>query len=163
MPFRSDVARADAGALVALQFVRRLAASPGVEVLEPGVVREVLLRARLVQSEGISLPQADLLRELLDADVVVAGRVDDWRDAPGTGTVPHVSFTAQGIDTRTRRVVWTATTGHRGDRGVFFFGARLVRTANALAAEMALAVVARAVPGPGGGAGGVPAPADGVR
>ncbi len=145
MPFRNDSGRADAGNLVALQFVRRLAAWPGVEVVEPGVVREVLLRARLIQAEGISLPQADLVRELLDADVVVAGRVDEWRDAPGDGLVPSVSFSARGIDTRTRRVVWASTTGCRGDRGVFFFGVGRKRTANALAAEIVLGVVERAL------------------
>jgi hypothetical protein len=146
MPFLNDTGRRDAGDLVSLRFVAALAEAPGIEVVEPGVVREALLRTRLVQSDGVSLPQAALLRELLDADVVVTGRVAEWEDAVGEGGVaPYVAFTARGIDTRRSQVSWTATVGRRGDAGVFFFGAGRVHTANELASEEALGVIDRVV------------------
>jgi hypothetical protein len=145
MPFVNDTARKSAGDLVALQFVRRLAGRPEIEVVEPGVVREVLLQTRLVQSGGISLAQADVLRELLDVDMVVTGRVAEWEDPGGGGATPRVAFSSRGIDTRARQVVWTATSGNRGDQGVFFFGRGRITTAETLASEAVLGVVERAV------------------
>ena len=146
MPFLNDTARKNAGDLVSLGFVAGLARAPGIEVLEPGVVREALLRTRLVQSDGISLPQAALLREILDVDVVVTGRVAEWEESAGEGAgAPRVAFTARGIDTRRSQVVWTAFAGRRGDEGVFFFGAGRIRTANELLHEEVLGAIDRVV------------------
>jgi hypothetical protein len=126
---------------MALHFVERLARLPGVEVVEPGVVRQTLLKTRMIQEGGLSLAQADVLRAMLDVDLVVAGRVAEYQDLHGVLGAPLVEFAVQGIDAAKRQVVWTSFSYNRGDDGVFFFDSGRVYTAHALASKMAGAVV----------------------
>lgn len=140
LPFLNDSPRANAGELLARHFVELLAAVEGIEVVEPGVVREALLQTRTIQAGGLSLAQAEVLREVLGVDLVLAGRVMEYQDSRGGGT-PVLDFSVQGIDPAKRQVVWTSYSHNRGDDGVFFFDAGRVYTAHALASRMAAAVV----------------------
>ena len=113
------------------------------EVLEPGVVREALLKARLVQEQGPSIPQADLLRALLDVDVVLFGEVIEYIEA-GAGTAePEIEFSIRAIDTARRQAIWSSASHGRGDDGVFFFERGRVPTAHELASEMARGLIER--------------------
>lgn len=137
LPFSNESGRGDAGDLMMLHFVRQLVRLPAVEVVEPGVVREALLQSRLIMEGGPSMPQSDLLRTLLDVDLALTGHVSDYQDYGGPWGHPVVVFSARGIDTRTRQVVWASFSDNRGDDGVVFFDWRRVRTVHALAAAMA--------------------------
>ncbi len=141
LPFQNQSPRRNAGELVALALVRALAGRPEVVVLEPGVVRQTLLQARLIPAGGVSLPQADVLRLLLGADLVVSGEVLDYQDRQGAAAAPVVNFAARILDTARRQVVWSSISYGSGDDGVLFFDLGRVRTAHALADRMALGLV----------------------
>jgi len=137
IPFANDSGRRNAGQIVMLQFVTHLAGLPGIEVVDPGVVRETLLRSRLIMERGgLSFPQAELLRALLDVDVVFTGTVMTYDDLVGFGGYPQVDFTMRAIDTRDRQVVFTSISYNRGDDGVYFFDAARYYTSHAMASEM---------------------------
>jgi hypothetical protein len=137
LPFANDSTTKNAGDLLTLQMVRQLRLVPGVAVLEPGVVRDALLRAHLIQEEGVSLPQADLVRLLLDADLVLFGEVAVYVEAWAGSPEAEVDFSARALSTRTRQVVCAAISRARGDEGAWFFGLGRVPTAHALTARLA--------------------------
>jgi len=137
LPFANDSAMKNAGDLVTLEMVRQVRLVPGVEAIEPGVVRDALLRAHLIQEEGLSLPQADLVRLLLEADLVLFGDVSVYVEAWAGDPEPEVDFSARVLSTRTRQVVCAALSHARGDDGTWFFGLRRVPTARTLAARLA--------------------------
>lgn len=142
LPFQDETRRRNIGEIMMLHFVRFLSGLPNVKVVEPGVVRQALLTSRTIMEQGLSLPQADLLRELLDVDLVFAGWVMDYQDFQGPAGTPKVRFTSEVIDTRKRQVLWSALSYGRGDDGVFFFDAGKVNTAHAVASRMVRGVVA---------------------
>lgn len=141
LPFVNETGRPKAGELVSLHFVRELAARPGVDIVEPGVVREALLRARVIQEGGLSFGQAEVLRAELGVDLVVTGRVLEYQEAGVAALVPRAGFSVLGIGAARRQVVWSSTSFNRGDDGVFFFDAGLVGTAHQLTAAMVRAAV----------------------
>jgi len=142
LPFTNGTPMRNAGEIVMLQVVRFLANARGVDVIEPGVVRQTLLRSRFIQNQGPSIPQSDLLRTMLNADVVLFGEVDDYFEAATGGSEPMVDFTARAIDTASRQVIWSSVSHGRGDQGVFFFDVGRVVTAHQVAAGMARGLVA---------------------
>lgn len=136
LPFTNQTRRSFAGELVAQEFVRHLQREAGARVIEPGLVREELLRFRIPLEEGVSLDAARVVLELLGADFVLAGSVADYFDPGNVAGAPRVQFTAQLLDRRNNEVVWEASSQHRGDDGVFFFDAGYVGTAPGLACRM---------------------------
>lgn len=140
LPFVNETLRRDAGALIALDFVRHLEGA-GLHVVEPGVVRDELLRYRIAASEGVTLDGARVVMELLAADYVLAGTVRDYQGTSTAQSTPAVQFTAMLLDRRNEEVVWEASSYHRGDEGVFFFDAGHVDTAPALSCRMVRSAV----------------------
>ena len=135
LPFRNNSANPHAGEIVAQEILHELIRRGGAEVVERGVVRKALLDLRIIQEGGISLAQADLLRALVGADLVVTGTVTDWNDSR-VDRPSLVEFTAYAVDTRLQRAVWLARSRGEGDAGAYFFGLREVRTAPVLAVEL---------------------------
>ena len=146
MPFANESATRRAGEILTLQIVRALASAPGVEVVEPGVVRHELLQARLIQQEGLSVPQSDLLKALLDVDLVLFGAVTEYLEGGAAGADPVIDFSARAFDTGRRQVIWSSISHGRGNEGVFFFGLGRIATAHRLAAGMARALVSTFLP-----------------
>jgi TolB-like protein len=146
LPFSDESATRHAGEILSLQILASLVRAGGVEVVEPGVVREVLLNARLIQEEGPSIPQADLLRSLLQVDVVLFGDVTEYTETGAGAAEPEIDFSVRAIDTARRQVVWSSVSHARGDDGIFFFGLGRVPTAHALATEMARGLVGELLP-----------------
>ncbi|HUC42863.1 MAG TPA: hypothetical protein VMR65_02395 [Candidatus Sulfotelmatobacter sp.] len=141
LPFTNRTDRRRGGDLVAAHFVAALAGRPGIRVVEPGIVREVLLKLRVIPEGGIPYAQAELLRETLGADLVLMGEVLDYSDADVDGPPPIVDFTVQALDAAHRRVAWSAFSHSTGTDGVWFFERGRLRTAHALAAAMARSAV----------------------
>ncbi len=144
LPFANASTRRNVDQIMMLHFAAPLVGVPGVELIEPGVVRQTLLRSRLIMERGgLSFPQAELLRSLLDVDLVFAGNVMDYQDLGGAGGVPEVDFTVRAIDTRSRQVVWTSISYNHGRHGVFFYDLGRFYTAHAMASVMAREVLSR--------------------
>jgi hypothetical protein len=136
LPFVVDAAQRYVGEVLASVVVRWLLATGKLEVLEPGVVREALLDARVIQEDGPSLPQVDALRALLDLDLIVSGRVTDYEAMGSSPGSPFVGFSARAIDVRTRQVVWSSFSFGRGDDHVGPFGVARIRSSITLTSDL---------------------------
>ena len=136
LPFVAELPRRELGQLLASQFTEHLVEGGGMDVLEPGVVRDALLQARVIQDGGPSLPQVDALRALLDVDLVVSGRVTEFESRGETPRTPFVGFSSRGIDTRTRQAVWSSFSYATGDGDVGIFGTGRVRSSITLTSEL---------------------------
>jgi hypothetical protein len=133
LPFVNGSERRYAGDLVALEFVRQLRARDRFTVIDPGEVRDQLLRYRLIMEGGLSLDYAKTLLRVLRADVVVAGTVREYLD----GDTPRVSFTAFALERESGAIAWQASSSGTGTDGVFFFDAGSVGTVGELACRLA--------------------------
>ena len=134
VPFYNVSRRMNAGQIMQLHFVEQLLRHPkNFEVLEPGLIRNEFLNVRIIQWDGISMNNAKLLFALLDADLIVTGKVLDYRD---TGD-PLVSINVIAIERKSRQVVWSSTGYSNGSDDVYFFDTGQVNTAHAIASEMA--------------------------
>ena len=140
LPFRNESARRNAGEIMALHFLRGLSEQESLKVIEPGDVRQALLMSRTIMEGGLSLPQAEVLRTILDADLVLMGNVVTYEDYTGTAGNPQVNFSVRVLDTKSRRVTWSSISHNQGDDGVFLFDVGRVNTAHALASAMSRAV-----------------------
>lgn len=136
VPFFNPSARGFAGEILALHFVRELWAHENLRVIEPGVLRDQLLKSRIIMDSGISLAQADLIAHYLHVDFILNGKVIDYQDYQGYKGTAKVDFSAQLFDSASREVAWSVKSYHAGDEGVFFFDWGRVNTAYALAADM---------------------------
>lgn len=137
LPFTNRTDRRGAGEMVALEMGRQLLAVPGVRLLEPGLVREELLRYRVIMEEGPSLDDVLVLGVSLKPDLVIAGQVLEY-DERG---VPWLGFSVAALDVRRRRLVWRSSSSGGGDDGVWWFDAGRVSTPLGLACELGRGVV----------------------
>ncbi len=135
-PFFSISERKYAGEMMTLHFAKELMKVTNFHVIEPGVVRQTFLELRIVMEQGVSLANAELISGILNADLVVSGKVIDYQDYQGTWGKPKVSFTAQLIERRSQEVMWSSHSYNEGDDGVFFFDRGKVDTAHTLASQM---------------------------
>jgi TolB-like protein len=141
LTFRNESTRRNAGEIMALHFIRELSGTGKIDVVEPGEVRQVLLRSRTIMEGGLSLPQADLLHDALGVDLVLTGIVMEYQDNIGGFGNPRVEFSARVFDMKTRQIVWSSASYNEGDDGVYFFNLGKVNTAHGMASEMVRAVV----------------------
>jgi hypothetical protein len=133
LPFVNETKRRSAGEIVALEVSRQVAAMSGFRLVEPGTVRDELLRNRVVMEDGVAVSEARVISTKLDADLVLAGYVFEYDDSPG---VPTSNFTVMIIDRKTGRVVWESTSHNRGTDSETVFGLRTVATAPVLTCRM---------------------------
>jgi hypothetical protein len=143
LPFRNESTRRNAGEILALHFLRELSGTGNIEVIDPGEVRQVLLRSRTIMESGLSLPQADILHAELDVDLVLTGIVMEYQDYIGGWGNPKVEFSTRIFDMKTRQIVWTSFSYNEGSDGVFFFDVGKVNTAYGMASKMVRSVVER--------------------
>jgi hypothetical protein len=140
VPFFNKTERRYAGDIVALHMMRSLIATGRLTIVEPGVVREELLRFRVIMTDGISLADTETVAGAVTADLVLNGEVLEYRDVHGSYGAPKVGFSVLFIERRSRRVLYSASSHNTGDDGVFFFDVGRVNTAHAIAAGMARAM-----------------------
>jgi hypothetical protein len=123
--------------------IEQLAKAEGFEVLEPGTLREVLLRYRIITPEGASLDTANILFDQLSVDLILVGKVMDYVDTREPRGAPKVTFFLQVIDRQKKEVMWSSHSTNLGDDGVFFFEMGKVSTAHVLASAMAAEAIQR--------------------
>lgn len=135
-PFFNRSGRRFADQIMMLHFVEHLYKIPGMEVVEPGVVRDDLLRHRIVMYEGLSMGDVEAVMITLDADLLFMGRVFDYQDYQGAFGTPKVDFSVQVVDRKIMQIIWSSKSQNEGDEGVFFFDWGRVNTADVLSSEM---------------------------
>ncbi len=141
IPFFNWSERKYAGEIMVLHFIRELARLENFDVIEPGVVRNTLLRLRIIMNDGISIANADAIFSELDADIILTGNVMSYYDYQGPTGEPKVDFSVLLIEKKSREVVWSSSSYNKGDNGVFFFDWGRVNTAHSMASEMSRAVI----------------------
>jgi TolB-like protein len=140
IPFLNRTETTHAGNILTSQFIGQLLRAENFTVVELGLVREQLLKYRMIMQEGPSLANTDIIasEESLGADLVFSGTVYDYQLVGG---VPKVDFSVKIIDTNSREVVWASRSYNSGEEGVFFFDLGRVHTAHQLALDMARGTV----------------------
>lgn len=137
LPFFNQSRRKHAGEIMKLHVVEEMTRQENLKVIEPGVVRKELLNYRMILEDGLSLAQADVMGEVLNADLLLTGKVLDYQDYQGPEGAPVVDFSLVLIDRRSREVVWASKSFNRGTDGVYFFDWGRDRTAHAMSSGMA--------------------------
>ena len=139
-PFFNMSPTSEADEIVALQFIRQMVKSGVFDIIDPGVVREKLLKARVIMREGVSASDEDVLFNTMDADLILTGKVLNYDEAGG-GAGPGVEFNVMIFERKSKKAAWASWSGNHGADGVFFFDWRWVNTAGALTSRMAKTVV----------------------
>ena len=135
VPFYNISGRNNAGQIMQLQFMQQMMRYPShFQVIDPGLIRHEFLNIRIIQWDGISLFNVKQLFTLLDADLLVSGRIIRYGDNSNS---PLVLMDAIAIERKSRQVVWSSTSYASGSDGVFFFDRGKIYTAHSIAAEMA--------------------------
>jgi hypothetical protein len=140
VPFFNKSARRHGGEIIALHMMRHLAATPNLTVVEPGIVREELLRFRIIMSDGISLSDTETILNAVNADLVLNGEVLEYQDRSWVGGAPLADFGVLFLERKTRRVVYSSYSHNSGDDRVFFFDWGKVNTAHAMVSRMVQAI-----------------------
>jgi len=140
IPFLNINARKHAGEIVALHIVKQLQRYENLNVFEPGLVRETLLKYRMIMQSGPSLAASDVLSDesVLNVDLVVSGNVFDYQGNVGAS---KVDFSMQAFDGRKREVIWTSRSYATGDTGVYFYNWGRIPSAHGLASRMTGTVI----------------------
>jgi TolB-like protein len=136
LPFFNKSSRKYAGEIVALHFIRELNRLGNMHVIEPGVIRQELLRYRIIMEEGVSMADAEIVFGILKADLILSGNVDAYEDHQGSYDTPKVEFSALLLDRQSRKAVWAVNAHNTGDDRNYFFDVNRLTTASSLSAEM---------------------------
>ncbi len=141
VPFYDLSGRKNSGEIMQLHFLNAMERSDIFDLIEPGLVRDKLLRLRIILEKGVSLANADILFDVLDADLILGGVIYKYDDYQGGYGVPAVEFSVQMLDRRSREVVWSSNSSNKGDDRAYFFEIGKIRTAQKLAMLMARSVI----------------------
>jgi hypothetical protein len=136
IPFYNLSGRKNGGEMMMWQFLATMEGTKNFELIEPGILREELLRGRMVLYKGVSLANAEVLFEDLDADLIVDGTVFKYDDYQGAYGIPEVEFSSVLLDRSSREMVWSSKSSNRGDDRVYFFDIGKISTAQTLALQM---------------------------
>jgi hypothetical protein len=135
LPMLDLAGRKNSGIIGQLHYVRELFNLTDYKVIEPGLVREDLLRIRAIMPQGPSLAETDLItgKELLGVDLVLSGKVFDYQNASNN---PKVDISVQVIEKNSRQVVFGARIFNTGLDRVFFYNFGREYTAHNLLKEI---------------------------
>jgi hypothetical protein len=140
VPFFNRSERRYAGEIVALHMIRSLMRFQNFVVVEPGIVRQELLRFRIIMQDGVSLPETETILNAVNADLVLNGEVLDYTDPRDPTGYPRVDFSVLFIERKSRKIVYSSYSHNRGNDGVVLFDWGRVNTAHAMAAQMSRAI-----------------------
>jgi len=145
LPFFNRSERKYAGEIMERHFAREMEKPGNFKVIEPGIVRDTLLKLRVIMYGGISLSNAESIFSILNVDFILTGTIIDYKDYIGPTGKPKVDFSVLLLDRKSREAVWTSKSYNEGDEDVYFFDFGKVNTCNAMASEMVRAVVKKMV------------------
>lgn len=146
LPLYNRSGRKYAGEIMALHFVQELHRLGNFHVVEPGMVRSKLLQHRLIMEGGVSNANADVIFDVLRANMLLTGKVLDYQDARGESGIPTVDFSTAILDRESHMLVLSADSYNTGDERVHFFDLGRINTACGLAMEMVRGIVGQLVP-----------------
>ena len=143
VPFLNAGDRKNAGELMALHFIEQFRRAGNFRIVDPGAIRQGLLDLRIIMQEGLSLADADALFSIIDADLILTGKVFSYQDYRGLTGTPKVDFSTIVIEKKSREVVWSSDSYNQGNDGVFFFDFGQVNSAHSMASQMVTNIIGR--------------------
>lgn len=140
LPFLNINARKHAGKIVALHMLKQLHRYANIRVFEPGIIRDTLLKYRMIMQAGPSLAASDVLYrdDILGADIIISGKVFTYQGNIGES---KVDFSTQAFDGANREVIWASRSYAAGDSGVYFYNWGKIPSAHGLTSRMTQAVI----------------------
>jgi TolB-like protein len=142
VPFLNRSDRKYAGEIIGLHFIKNLMEMNKFTVVEPGIIRDGMLKSRMIMDYGLSFANADLIFDkIYNADLILTGYVWDYQESGGTTGNAKVDFSVVVFERTNREMVWSSRSYNTGNEKVFFFDWGKVNVAQKLAKEMARAVV----------------------
>ncbi len=92
-------------------------------VVDPGEVEKIVVEQRLRLTDRLSLETLRELGDLLGAEYLVAGTINDFDFVrQGSDMIPTVSLTLRMISSKDGRIIWASTHSRRGDDTESWFG-----------------------------------------
>lgn len=138
IPFENETAYKLGGELVTKAFIAVLV-KEGWQVTPEGDVRKILLQERIFPGEEPSLSFYSLIKERLDVDVVIKGRVVEMKmKMIERETIPVIALWIEGIDANTGKLLWSSYHRRQGDHYRKFLHFGVVRTMTELARRIAI-------------------------
>ena len=141
IPFTNQSTRKNASELLELHLAKQLVSEGTFNVVEPGAIRDSMLKMHIVMNDGISNPNIDAISTALQIDMLLYGKVIDFTESTAQAASPLVDFTLQMYERDTRRILWSSRSRNRGDDGVWFYDVGRVASAAELADRMSRAMV----------------------
>jgi hypothetical protein len=116
---------------------------PGVEVVDPGLVRDAMRRARVFAPDLLDRQQRESLKGLLGVSYLLVGSIHEYGTVgPTDDPLPVVSIHLRFIHAATGRVLWSASLAREGDDGETVFGIGRVRSMDRLVRQVVHAMAA---------------------
>ena len=127
IPFTNLTSARDADRKISYSLITHLLKSNYFDVIEMGEVRRAMKDAKVRKDEDPSLKNIKKIGELIGADVLLMGVVEEYKIDASTMMgekifVPEVSISARLVSTRDASIVWAANHHRRGDDRVTVFG-----------------------------------------
>lgn len=142
IPFLNNSDHKHGAAILQEHLLKYLSRDPRVQVLEPGTLRQVLYKYRMLMPVGMSRADAELIAsDMPGVDLLITGIVEIYIDSRAAGDIPWVDFYLMATNRR-GKVVWNSRSFNRGDEGVWFFDLGSVKSAYPLADHMTRAAAA---------------------
>ncbi len=115
LPFENLSGRKAAGRIVSNIVITRLVQKGYYEVVEPGEVRNQIIELRVRHLEAMGIDTMSELGREAEADYLLLGSVEDYREEVREGFPPRVEVHARLIDADKGRSVWAGSTFMTGD------------------------------------------------
>lgn len=120
IPFDNLSEKKNAGLIVSSILLSDLV-NKGYEVIEPGIVQEVMMKHRRILRGEIDFSTLDTLKSLHDFDVIVTGSVDLFEPSRGS-TQPRLELGMRMLDASNGKIICMYNDARRGNDSESFFG-----------------------------------------
>ena len=135
LPLANRSRRQGADAIVRDILIARLWATGRYRVMEPGELREQILRRGLFPTQVAGPDVLGALREELGLDAILGGSVLQFVDGNGSAALvePQVEVAMRMVSTEGGKILWDALHRRRGEDAVSFYDAGRIPTIDRLA------------------------------
>ena len=144
-PFGNHTERDRGGDLLAAQLLVNLVRQPGIKVIEPGLVRDMLLDYRVIAPQGPSQADLSLLQTRLATDFIIVGELTRYYQSSynPVRSPPEIGFFLRAIDLASQTIAEHYATFGKGDEQVYFYDYKRHWTAYDLTDHMLSKVLAQ--------------------
>lgn len=117
IPFRNNTSRFWIGRAVTALFLTHMTRMEGIETVEPGELKKILIELNIRENGEITYQAIDELRNK-GIDYIIVGAVDDYIVAERAYEVPKVFLSARLIDTTTKKIISIFDQEMDGEEGI---------------------------------------------